>query len=67
MAHKFAKVARDSLLAGEVGHEGVQIYAVDTFQFQNDIFALEFGDRGSDAQSCRPVGFLSAHFGPTAA
>jgi hypothetical protein len=53
--------------AGELGHEGVQIDAVDTFQFQNDILELEFGDRRSDAHGWRPVGFLSSHYGPTAA
>ena len=67
MAQKTAKIARDSLLGGQLGHIGVQIHAVDAFQFQNDIFALEFCDGGSDLHLWRPVGFLHAHYGPTAA
>ncbi len=32
--------------AGELGDVGVEIHAVDGFQFEGDIFALEFGDTG---------------------
>ena len=42
------KYPRYSLLAGELGHIGVKIHAIDAFEFQNDIFALEFCDGGSD-------------------
>jgi hypothetical protein len=41
-----AKIGGHTRSAGELGNVGVEIHAVDGFQLEGDIFALEFCDRG---------------------
>ena len=39
-----SKEPGDPILARELGDVGVEIHPVNAFQFEDDVFALEFGD-----------------------
>lgn len=39
-----SKEPGNPILAGELGDVGVEIHPVDAFQFEDDVFTLEFGD-----------------------
>ena len=34
----------DAAFSGQLGNVGVQIHPVDAFEFQDDMFLLEFGE-----------------------